>query len=219
MRTQVRAIVRAADKGKLKIVLPMVGDVSDVRRAKGIIQEEINRLTKAGHAFAEVAVGAMIEVPSAVLMADNIAKIVDFFELGTNDLVQYTLAVDRGNDEVADWFRTLHPAVLQSIERSLKAARNAGIPMIVCGEMASTPAYAVLLIGLGGTDLSMTPAAIPRVRRAIAGIHSRDARAIAEECLNCETADDVENLLRERFAHLWPHLFPSSSLPLPRHSK
>jgi phosphotransferase system enzyme I (PtsI) len=219
MRTQVRAILRAADKGKLKIVLPMVGDVSDVRRAKGIIQEEINRLTKAGHAFAEVAVGAMIEVPSAVLMADNIAKIVDFFELGTNDLVQYTLAVDRGNDEVADWFRTLHPAVLQSIERSLKAARNAGIPMIVCGEMASTPAYAVLLIGLGGTDLSMTPAAIPRVRRAIAGIHSRDARAIAEECLNCETADDVENLLRERFAHLWPHLFPSSSLPLPRHSK
>src|SRR2546421_5570322 len=128
MRTQVRAILRAAEKGKLKIVLPMVGDVSDVRRAKGIIQEEITNLAAAGQGFAEVSVGAMIEVPSAVLMADNIAKIVDFFELGTNDLVQYTLAVDRGNDEVAYWFRTLHPAVLQSIERSLKAARNAGIP-------------------------------------------------------------------------------------------
>ena len=219
MRTQVRAILRAAEKGKLKIVLPMVGDVSDVRRAKGIIQEEITHLAQAGQAFAEVSVGAMIEVPSAVLMADNIAKIVDFFELGTNDLVQYTLAVDRGNDEVADWFRTLHPAVLQSIERSLKAARDAGIPMIVCGEMASTPAYAVLLIGLGGTDLSMTPAAIPRVRRAIAGIDSRDARAIAAECLNCETADDVESLVRERFAQLWPQLFPASSLPASRQSK
>ncbi|MDQ6652929.1 MAG: phosphoenolpyruvate--protein phosphotransferase [Acidobacteriota bacterium] len=220
MRTQVRAILRAADTGNLKIVLPMVGDVSDVRRARGIIQEEITSLTKAGRAFAEVGVGAMIEVPSAVFMADNIAKIVDFFELGTNDLVQYTLAVDRGNDEVAEWFRTLHPAVLQSIERSLKAARNAGIPMIVCGEMASTPAYAVLLIGLGGTDLSMTPTAIPRVRRAITGIDSRDARVIAEECLKCETADDVENLVRERFAHLWPHLFSTStSLPAPRQRK
>ncbi|MDQ2937630.1 MAG: phosphoenolpyruvate--protein phosphotransferase [Acidobacteriota bacterium] len=219
MRTQIRAILRAADKGKLKIVLPMVADVSDVRRAKVIIQEEIANLAQARTVFGEVSVGAMIEVPSAVLMADHIAKIVDFFELGTNDLVQYTLAVDRGNDEVADWFRTLHPAVLESIDHSLKAARRAGIPMIVCGEMASTPAYAALLVGLGGTDLSMTPTAIPRVRRVIAGIDSREARAIADECLNCETADDVENLVRERFTHLWPHLFPASSLPASRQSK
>jgi phosphotransferase system enzyme I (PtsI) len=155
----------------------------------------------------------MIEVPSAVFMADRIARIVDFFELGTNDLVQYTLAVDRGNDEVADWFRTLHPAVLHSIEQSLKAAAHAGIPAIVCGEMASTPAYAVLLIGLGATDLSMTPSSIPRVRRAIAGIDSQQARLIAGECLNCDTADDVENLVRERFTNRWPDLFPSMSLP------
>ncbi|MFN2516495.1 MAG: phosphoenolpyruvate--protein phosphotransferase [Pyrinomonadaceae bacterium] len=219
MRTQVRAILRAAEKSKLKIVLPMVADVSDVRRAKAIIREEATYLSKAGRPFGEVSVGAMIEVPSAVLMADHIAKIVDFFELGTNDLVQYTLAVDRGNDEVADWFRTLHPAVLQSINRSLKAARNAGIPIIVCGEMASTPAYAVLLIGLGGTDLSMTPTAIPRVRRTITGIDSQDARLIVEECLKCETADDVENLVRERFADLWPHLFPAESLPASRQTK
>jgi len=138
---------------------------------------------------------------------------VDFFELGTNDLVQYTLAVDRGNDEVAHWFRTLHPAVLHSIDRSLKAAFQAGIPAIVCGEMASTPAYAVLLIGLGATDLSMTPTAIPRVRRALVGIDSRDARAIADECLSCETADQVESIVRERFGTLWPNLFPAKSLP------
>jgi phosphotransferase system enzyme I (PtsI) len=213
MRTQVRAILVAAANGNLKIVLPMVADVSDVRRAKAIIQEEADSLAKAGRAFGDVSVGAMIEVPSAVLMAENIAKVVDFFELGTNDLVQYTLAVDRGNDEVADWFRTLHPAVLHSIDRSLKAAFRAGIPAIVCGEMASTPAYAVLLVGLGATDLSMTPSAIPRVRRALGGIESRQARAIAEECLSCETADDVESIVRERFGKLWPQLFPPKSLP------
>ncbi|MDQ2974964.1 MAG: phosphoenolpyruvate--protein phosphotransferase, partial [Acidobacteriota bacterium] len=125
-------------------------------------------------------------------------------------------AVDRGNDEVADWFRTLHPAILHSIDRSLRAAREAGIPAIVCGEMASTPAYAVLLVGLGATDLSMTPSAIPRVRRAIEGVNSNEARAIAVECLDCETADEVENLVRERFSRLWPDLFPPASLPAPR---
>jgi phosphotransferase system enzyme I (PtsI) len=219
MRTQVRAILLAGSQGQLKIVLPMVADVSDVRRAQAIIQEEATKLRHAGRNLAEVSVGAMIEVPSAVFMADKIARIVDFFELGTNDLVQYTLAVDRGNDEVADWFRTLHPAVLHSIAQSLKAARKAGIPAIVCGEMASTPAYAVLLIGLGATDLSMTPSAIPRVRRVLAGIHSDDARAIVEDCLTCDTADDVENLVHERFSQLWPHLFPTESLPMPRQSK
>ncbi|HVQ39666.1 MAG TPA: phosphoenolpyruvate--protein phosphotransferase [Pyrinomonadaceae bacterium] len=213
MRTQVRAILAAAANAHIKIVLPMVADVSDVRRAQAIIQDEARNLALAGRPFGEVAVGAMIEVPSAVLMAESIAHAVDFFELGTNDLVQYTLAVDRGNDGVADWFRTLHPAVLQSIDRSLKAAAEAGITAIVCGEMASTPAYAVLLIGLGATDLSMTPAAIPRVRRALMGIDSGDARVIAQDCLRCETADQVESLVRERFAQLWPNLFRPKTLP------
>jgi phosphotransferase system enzyme I (PtsI) len=216
MRAQVRAIMRAAASGTLKIVLPMVADVSDVQRAKTIIDEESRNLREAGRSFAEVSVGAMIEVPAAVLMADNIARIVDFFELGTNDLVQYTLAVDRGNDAVADWFRTLHPAVLRSIDQSLQAAHRAGIPAIACGEMASTPAYVVLLLGLGATDLSMTPSAIPRVRRTIAGIDTGKAQAVARECLDCDTADDVENLVRERFVQYWPQVFDASSLPKPR---
>jgi phosphotransferase system enzyme I (PtsI) len=216
MRTQVRAILRAATSGRLKIVLPMVTDTSDIKRARKIIKEEADGLAKAGVAFDDVSVGAMIEVPSAVVMAESIAKIVDFFELGTNDLVQYTLAVDRGSDEVADWFRTLHPAVLRSIDSSLKAARRANIPAIVCGEMASTPAYAVLLLGFGATDLSMTPSAIPRVRHTLTSIDTRDARKIAEECLNCTTADEVENLVRERFGKLWYALFPANALPAPR---
>jgi phosphotransferase system enzyme I (PtsI) len=161
----------------------------------------------------------MIEVPSAVLTADRIASNVDFFELGTNDLVQYTLAVDRSSDHVAGWFRTLHPAVLSSIYQTLNAAKRAGIPAIVCGEMASTPAYAALLVGLGAVDLSMTPASIPRVRRSLAGIDSRDARAIATECLQCATADEVEHLVRERFRERWAHVFPLDSLPQPREEK
>jgi phosphotransferase system enzyme I (PtsI) len=219
MRTQVRAILLANTSGNLKIVLPMVADVSDVTRAQSIINEETANFRKAGVNFCAVSVGAMIEVPSAVFMAEKIARLVDFFELGTNDLVQYTLAVDRGNDEVADWFRTLHPAVLHSIDQSLKAARNAGIPAIVCGEMASTPAYAVLLVGLGATDLSMTPSSISRVRRVLSEIDSRQAKDIALESLNCDSADDVENLVRERFTALWPQLFPATSLPAPRGKK
>ncbi|MEK6282253.1 MAG: phosphoenolpyruvate--protein phosphotransferase [Acidobacteriota bacterium] len=219
MRTQIRAILRAGQSGRLRILLPMVADVSDVRRAQVIINDETENLTKEGIPVTPMSVGAMIEVPSAVWTADSIAKTVDFFELGTNDLVQYTLAVDRGNDEVADWFRTLHPAVLRSIDHGLKAARKAGIPAIVCGEMASTPAYVVLLIGLGATELSMTPSAIPRVRRTIAGIDSRVAREIAEACLKAETADDVEDLVRERLSQLWYHLFPPASLPARRQAR
>jgi len=216
MRTQIRAILLAAKNGPLKIVLPMVADASDVNRARAIVRDEATKLAQAGRPFADVSVGAMIELPSAVLMAESIARVVDFFELGTNDLVQYTLAVDRGNDEVADWFRTLHPAVLQSIERSLDAARAASIPTIVCGEMASTPAYAVLLIGLGATDLSMTPSAIPRVRRTLTGVSAAEARTIAQDCLRCTTADEVEEIVRERFSVLWPDLFSSANLPTPR---
>jgi phosphoenolpyruvate-protein phosphotransferase (PTS system enzyme I) len=216
LRTQARAVLRAAaTAGHLDIVLPMISDVTDVRRARRIIDEERTRLEKEGSAAGPVRIGAMIEVPSAVMIAPKLAREVDFFSLGTNDLVQYLLAVDRGNDEVAQWFRSLHPAVLESIARTLAAAREAGIPAVVCGEMAATPAYAVLLVGLGATDLSMTPSSIPRVRRTIAGIKHTDAQRIARECLDCESADAVEELVRERFRQQWPHLFPPETLPAP----
>jgi phosphoenolpyruvate-protein phosphotransferase len=213
IRTQVRAIMRAAEDGKLDIVLPMVADVADVLRAKQIVSEEQNKLAQEGKAFGRTRIGAMIEVPSAVLTAAKISRVVDFFELGTNDLVQYILAVDRGNDKVADWFRTLHPAVLESISRTLKAARDANIPAIVCGEMASTPLYAVMLVGLGASDLSMNPLSIPRVSQALAGIDSRDAMTIATECLQCQTADEVERIVRDRFLSKWPSLFSTNNLP------
>ena len=213
MRAQVRAILRATKFGKLSLVIPMVADVVDVRRAKKIIVEERVLLQNEGIEYGEPEIGAMIEIPSAVLTAHKIAPEVNFFELGTNDLVQYTLAVDRGNDDVSEWFRTLHPAVLFGINRTLKVAKDANIPAIVCGEMASTPAYAVLLAGMGAVDLSMTPAAIPRVRATLEQIDTTEAAELAGRCLECASADEVEAIVRVEFRNRWPELFPPKALP------
>jgi phosphotransferase system enzyme I (PtsI) len=217
LRTQVRALLRAAARGSLlKVVLPMVSDLLDVRRARAIIDDERERLEREGKKTGSIELGAMIEVPSAVLTVEKIAREVGFFSLGTNDLVQYLLAVDRGNEEVSEWFRSLHPAVLQSIKRTLDAARAVGIPAVVCGEMAATPAYAVVLLGLGATDFSMTATSIPRVRRTLAGVHLDAAAEVAARCLECDTADAVEELVRDEFGARWPHLFTERNLPAPK---
>ncbi|HZT58302.1 MAG TPA: phosphoenolpyruvate--protein phosphotransferase [Pyrinomonadaceae bacterium] len=216
LRTQVRAVLRAAAHARIDLVLPMISDITDVRRARAVVEEESARLKSEGRAVGRVRVGAMIEVPSAVFVADRLAREVDFFSLGTNDLVQYTLAVDRGNDEVADWFRSLHPAVLQSVRRTLDAARDAGIPSNVCGEMAASPAYAAVLVGLGARELSMAPTAIPRVRRTLGGLECAEAARVAEECLDCATADEVEERVRVRLGARWPNLFSPEMLPRPK---
>ena len=213
LRTQARALMRAAAKGRLDLVLPMISDVTDVRRARRVIEEERARLEADGRALGRMRIGAMIEVPAAALVADKLAREVDFFSLGTNDLVQYTLAVDRANDDVADWFRTLHPAVLLGVRLSLDAARAAGIPSVVCGEMAATPAYAVVLLGLGARALSMAPSSIPRVRRALSGVETAEAERIARACLECATADDAEEVVRARLGATWHDLFPPETLP------
>ena len=216
LRTQARAVLRAAARGRIDLVLPMISDVTDVRRARRILSEEEESLRRDGGEVGRVRVGAMIEVPSAVLVAESLAREVDFFSLGTNDLVQYTLAVDRGSDDVAEWFRSLHPAVLLSVSRALGAASSAGIPSVVCGEMASSPAYAAVLIGLGARELSMAPTSIQRVRRVVAGLACAELEALARECLACATADDVEEIVRVRLGSLWPNLFPPEILPPPK---
>jgi phosphotransferase system enzyme I (PtsI) len=216
LRTQARAVLRAAARGRIDLVLPMVCDVTDVRRARALIEEGRAQLAAEGKETGPIRIGAMIEVPSAVLVAEKLAREVDFFSLGTNDLVQYTLAVDRGNDEVADWFRSLHPAVLLCILRTLDAARGAGIPSVVCGEMATSPAYAAILLGLGARELSMAPTAIPRVRRTIAGLEQKEAEKIAAACLECASADEVEEIVRVRLGERWPNLFSPEILPPPK---
>lgn len=214
LHTQARALLRVAyHRQMLGVVLPMISDVADVRRAREVIEECRRELQAQGALTGRLRLGAMIEVPSAVMTVEQIVKEVDFLSLGTNDLVQYLLAVDRGNDAVAGWFRSLHPAVLLSIRRTLDAARAQKIPTILCGEMAATPAYAFVLIGLGARDLSMSAASIPRVRRMVKGITVEHAQSIAGECLGCATAGETEAIVRRRLGAELPHLFTSEMLP------
>lgn len=212
-RQQIRALLQASAEHNVDIVLPMISDVSEIIETKKIIEAEKQTLQKRKIACGNPRLGAMIEVPSAVVVADEIAREVDFFCLGTNDLVQYLLGVDRDNEAVADWFRTLHPAVLRSIKTVLRAAAQNNIPAVVCGEMAGSPVYVAILLGLGATELSMNVNSIARVRRTIANIAVEEAKEISDSLLKLATADEVEFFVRESFLKNWSHLFSPEILP------
>ncbi|MGI8556197.1 MAG: phosphoenolpyruvate--protein phosphotransferase [Pyrinomonadaceae bacterium] len=207
-RAQLRALLQASAAGNLEIVLPMISDISEIRRTQEILTDEKLKLQKKKILFGNPKIGVMIEVPSAVLMIDEIAAEVDFMNLGTNDLVQYLLAVDRDNEAVADCFRTLHPAVLRSVKKVIDAAGNSGKPLIVCGEMAGSPVYAPILIGLGAAELSMNVNSISRVRRVIENIAFEEAAEIAKTLLNCKTAEESEKAAHAGLKAKWGHLFP-----------
>lgn len=207
-RTQIRAILQASFETQIDIVLPMISDVSEILLTKKIIEIEKEVLKKRKINYGNPKLGAMIEVPAAVFIVDEIASEVDFLCLGTNDLVQYLLAVDRDNEAVADWFRTLHPAVLRSVKKVIEAAENCGIPAIVCGEMAGSPYYAPILIGLGATELSMNVNSILRVRKIIKGIAFEEAREIVKETEKYKTADEIEKAVFRKLKEKWAHLFP-----------
>lgn len=206
-RVQIRALLQAARGRKIDIVLPLVSDVSEIFLAKKILAEEKERLARKKIECGNPPVGAMIEVPSAVLMIEEIARAVDFLCLGTNDLVQYLLAVDRDNPAVADWFRSLHPAVIRAVRKVLTAADVLDTPVAVCGEMAGSPFYAPVLIGLGATDLSMNANSIARVARIVSGIAHEEARELAARIERSVTADEAEDLTRKYFAEKWSHLY------------
>ncbi|NNE99692.1 MAG: phosphoenolpyruvate--protein phosphotransferase [Pyrinomonadaceae bacterium] len=212
-RRQLRALLIASYQRRVEIVLPMISGVAEIRAAKEIIREERKSLTKDSIETGNPGIGAMIEVPSAVFVIDEILKEVDFVSLGTNDLVQYLLAVDRDNESVAESFQTLHPAVLRSVKLVLDSARGAGKPAIVCGEMAGSPLYSAILIGMGATELSMNPNSIPRVRRVVQGIAQEEAAKTTDDLLKLATAGEVEQLVRARFSENWAHLFNYEVLP------
>ena len=215
-RVQLSALLQASAGRKIDIVLPMISDVAEITAAKQILEEEKERLKTRKVEFGKPLVGAMIEVPSAVFMIEEIARAVDFLCLGTNDLVQYLLAADRDNPAVADWFRSLHPAVVRAIKKVLTAAEDAETPVIVCGEMAGSPFYAPVLIGLGATDLSMNVNSILRVGRVISGIAFEEARELAKQLETCATADESENAARSYFLEKWSHLYVPDALPPPK---
>ncbi len=213
-RVQLRALLRASYGRQIDIVLPMISDVSEIRRARKILEEESESLKSGGIEIGSPQLGAMIEVPSAVLVVDKILEEVDFISLGTNDLVQYLLAVDRDNEEVADWFRTLHPAILRSIKMVARASRSSRKPLIICGEMAGSPLYVPILIGLGATDLSMNILSIPRVLAIVTSIAYEEAREVVEDLMQCATADEIEEEVSRVYLKRWKHLFDQHSLPV-----
>jgi len=200
-KTQLRALLRAAVHGDVRIMLPLIVTIDEVREARGLLAEAARELVERGVAHrSDVPLGIMIETPAAVITADTLAKEVAFFSIGTNDLVQYTLAVDRGNARLASRFTPLHPAVLRLIARTLEIAHAHGLNVSVCGEMASEPLMAFALIGLGLRTLSVAPRSVPKVKQIVRGIHVSVAAEAAKAALGAGTAQAAEKILRDRLS-------------------
>jgi phosphoenolpyruvate-protein phosphotransferase (PTS system enzyme I) len=211
-RLQLRCLVRASAEHRVNIILPMVSRMDEVYIARQILEEERSALIAAGLSAGSPQIGCMIEVPSSVVIADKIARSVDFLCLGTNDLVQYLLAVDRDNGAAADFYETLNPAVLSSIRQVIAQADVAGRPTIVCGEVAGSPFYIPLLLGLGARHLSLNVNSIHAVRKVIAGVNASEARSLADYLVSLNTAREVETELRTYYLREWPDLFPDGLL-------
>ncbi len=204
-KTQLRAILRASAFGDIRVMFPMVSTLQELRECKFLLAEVKEDLQEERiHFNKNLPVGTMIEVPSAAIMADTLAREVDFFSIGTNDLVQYTLAADRTNENLANLYTPSDPAVLRLIKRVVDAANTERIEVNVCGEMSGDPVYTMLLLGIGLRQLSVTPQNLPEIKKIIRSITLDEARRVASEALNLETARDVTNYLREQTRRILP---------------
>jgi phosphotransferase system enzyme I (PtsI) len=210
-RTQIRALLRASFDTSIDVILPMVSDVEEIREARRIIAEEREFLDSAGIPIGEPRLGAMIEVPAALLTIDGILNESDVICLGTNDLVQYLLAVDRDNEAVSKWFNSLHQAVLKAIGTVLQAAERSKKQCIVCGEIAGSPFYVPLLVGLGAKRLSMNPTSVARVRDVIEGLAYEEAIELIREIRTCSTATETESVVSRFSSANWKHLAASET--------
>lgn len=196
IESQLRALLRASNGGPIRLLVPMISGAEDIRAVKGILEKVKGELRGEGVPFVPmIPLGLMIEVPAAVALAHILIKDCDFFSIGTNDLIQYTLAVDRNNERVAQFFEPLHPAVLTSLAHIAKVANEAGKPVSICGEIAGDPFMAPLLVGLGVTGLSMIPSNIPVVKSVIRGFTYTQVQGLAEKALNASTIEEVKGLL------------------------
>jgi len=198
-RTQLRAMLRAAARGNVRIMIPMIATLTELRDSRSEIALARAELEARGIAVPEVPVGIMVETPAAVMIADALARESAFLSIGTNDLMQYTLAVDRGNEHVAHLARHLDPAVVRSIARVARAAASAGIPCAMCGAMAGDLLALPVVLGLGVHELSVEPAAVPEVKAALARIDASEASEIANRATELSTVDEIEALVRQKF--------------------
>ncbi|HYW12721.1 MAG TPA: phosphoenolpyruvate--protein phosphotransferase, partial [Longimicrobium sp.] len=191
-RTQLRALVRAMAHGDLRVMLPLVNEISEVERSRALLDECIAQLRSEGEPVPErYLLGAMVETPAAAMSAPELARHVDFFSIGTNDLVQYTLAVDRGNSRLARLYNPFHPAVVRLLDLIIRAGNAAGIEVSVCGEFASNPLGAFLLIGMGADSLSVAPSSLAEIKKVIRAVTQQDAREAADDALVASTPDAV----------------------------
>jgi phosphoenolpyruvate-protein phosphotransferase (PTS system enzyme I) len=210
-KVQLRALLRASVYGRLKIMFPMVSGLGELRETKAILEEVKEELRINKQAFNEnVALGIMIEVPSAAMMADVLAQEVDFFSIGTNDLIQYLLATDRNNDHLSYLYDPIHPAVIRLMKYVVDKAHEAGVHVGLCGEMASDPQNLIILLGMGLDELSMNPNSIPLIKQMIRSIRYSDAREILEHCLTMGTAQQINEYLLEKINQFFPSGFFAS---------
>jgi phosphotransferase system enzyme I (PtsI) len=201
-KTQLRALMRAARHGRLRIMFPFVSSVEQVREARVLVADVANDLAQRGEPVPPVPVGVMIEIPAAAYIADLLAREVDFFTIGTNDLIHYCLAVDRADARVSELYEPLHPAVLRMIVMVRRAARRQRIPVSLCGEMAADPALLTLLVGLGLTEFSMTPGAIPVAKQALAEVRGDELHVLARRVLRLGTVGEIERELQAALGRL-----------------
>jgi phosphotransferase system enzyme I (PtsI) len=197
-QVQLRAILRASLCGPVKIMLPMVTTSEEIEQCKALVKQAADRLTADKISFnSEISIGIMVEVPAAALLAENLAAEVDFFSIGTNDLVQYTLAVDRFNPRLAHLYQTNHPAVLRLIDYVIQKAHGSGKSVSVCGEMASQPSGALLLLGMGVDQLSVNPAALPEIKSLIRRTPLKIARKMAEDVMGLKNSNQIDLYLQD----------------------
>lgn len=209
-RVQLRAILRVSALGDVRVMFPLITTLTELRHAKLILAELMEDLKEEGQAFnRQIPVGMMVEAPAAVVLLDLFLKEVDFISIGTNDLIQYTLAVDRGNNEVADLYRAADPAVLRQIDSAMRAARQAGVPANLCGQMSGSPLYTMLLLGLGLRSLSVPPSAVPEIKNVCRRVRLADCQAVAGRALAMDNAREVESYLREELRKVVPESAPA----------
>ncbi len=210
-KVQLRALLRASVHGRLKIMFPMVSGLGELRETKAVLEEAKEELRIEKHPFNEnIALGIMIEVPSAAMIAEVLAQEVDFFSIGTNDLIQYLLATDRNNDHLSYLYDPIHPAVIRLMKYVVDKAHEAGVHVGLCGEMASDPQNLIILLGMGLDELSMNPNSIPLIKQMIRSIRYSDAREILEHCLTMGTAQQINEYLLEKINQFFPSGFFAS---------